>query len=55
MPYSMKYEVNTRYTSTNALVQKLQKIFPDSMASDFEVKVKLSSNYSIFLRDIADK
>ena len=55
MPYPMKYEVNTRYTSTNALVQKLQKIFPDSKASDFDVKVKLPNNYGIFLRDIADK
>ena len=43
MPYTMKYEVNTRYTSRNTLIQKLQNMFQDSKASDFDVKVKTSS------------
>ena len=49
MPHTVKYEVNTRYTSEDALIQKLQKLFPYSRVSDFDVKVKLpNDSFGIF-------
>lgn len=52
MPCTMKYEVNTRYTRRDALIQKLQNIFPYSKESDFDVKV---NPLAFFARDFADK
>ena len=56
MPCTMKYEVNTRYNRRDALIRKLQNMFPDSMESDFDVKVKRPNELLAFvIRDFADK
>ena len=56
MPYTMKYEVNTRYTRREALIQKLQNIFSNSRESDFDVKVKRPDDLLAFVtRDFADR
>ena len=52
MPYTMKYEVNTRYTSRNTLIQKLQNMFLHSRAADFDVKVKLPNDLLVSLHVI---
>ena len=56
MPHTIKYEVDTRYNTDDALKQKLQKLFPYSRVSDFDVKVKLpNGSFGIFRNDVADK
>ena len=39
MPSSQVYQVLTRYTSEKSLEKKLKKIFPNSRASEFKIKV----------------
>ncbi len=45
MPYTIKNAVNTRYTSRETLIKKLQNMFRCSrLSSDFDVKVKLPND-----------
>lgn len=39
MPSSQVNQVSMRYTSEKALEKKLEKIFPESRASEFRIKV----------------
>lgn len=39
MPLRVRYQVEARYTNSNALKTKLKRMFPNSRSSDFEIKV----------------